>query len=374
MTWFNIINNKNDVLDIDITELSWNPEDINPNTNSKYGPYGIIRTIPLTGITLDVSNYYFTAMRFNNKKVICGEDFINISSTKDFVIDISSLNTDNNLILIEGDYTFKNYDTNESDAKECTPLNTIPKNTSTSVNYNPVAYGQFKTATSGTLAAPGSTTTVTPFSFSMRLMPILSDDKYIFDYSYLLPKAPTDNNSISSTSPGRIWQGGNIGYAMPFYTQGGNFWYNLANFTGGAKEYWNTANTSAKKTLSLSTTTLTLSCFQPSIINSRFRDISNTKNYTLPLRNPDTHSFSVLFNDLFHNINLSSLNPGYISFNINCSKRVKTATTTIPLTKTDSGQFDQHLQISRNPSIANGDYSNIIERTYLKIIRIKKRI
>lgn len=371
MTWFNIINNKNDVLDIDITELSWNPEDINPNTNSKYGPYGIIRTIPVTGNIPLVSNYYFTAMRFNNKKVVCGEDFINISSTKDFVIDISSLNTDNNLILIEGDYTFKNYDTNESDAKECTPQKNIPKNTSTDAIYNPVAYGQFKTATSGTLFPPNSTTTVTPFSFSMRLMPILSDDKYIFDYSYLLPKAPTDNNSISSTSPGRIWQGGNIGYAMPFYTQGGNFWYNLANFTGGAKEYWNTANTSAKKTLSLSTFTQTLACFQPSIINSRFRDISNTKNYTLPLRNPDTHSFSVLFNDLFHNINLPSLNPGYISFNINCSKRVQSA---IGSLATSAGQFDQHLQISRNPSIANGDYSNIIERTYLKIIRIKKRI
>lgn len=371
MTWFNIINNKNDVLDIDITEFSWNPEDINPNTNLKYGPYGVIRTVPVIGFTPSVSSYYFTAMRFNNKKVICGEDFINISN-KDYVINIGSLNTDNNLILIEGDYTFKNYDTNESDAKECTPLDTIPKNTSINAKYNAASYGQFKTATSGsTLSAPNLTSTVTPFSFSMRLMPQLSDDKYIFDYSYLLQAAPSDNNSISSASPGRIWQGGNIGYAMPFYTQGGNFWYSLVNFTGGAKEYWNTANISAKKTLSLSTNISTLSSFQPSIINSRFRDISNLKNYTSPLRNPDTHSFSVLFNDLFHNINLSSLNPGYISFNINCSKRVKTTNGTLA---TSSGQFDQHLQISRNPSIENGNYSNIIERTYLKITRIKKRI
>jgi len=376
MTWFNVINNLNKYIDIDVTELSWDPELINPATGQKYGSYGVIYKGPFVtngsstlGQNVDFDNYYyFTSMRFNTKKVICGDDFLNINNTKNYIIEMGNNNLINqNFILIEGDYTFKPYQIRGNEIKESSGV---------SINSRLNKYEPTTLANNNAniLRQEGNVSRFSqvqvPNYFAIRLLeniPLTNSEMYDYQVTNSYP------NNITQI---KMFKGGTTGYSVPMFPLKNVIGNNSSpevqnNYTGGIPgiPYGPfPIPVGTQGTVNYNNT------ISPAILNSRLKSINDIKDYSSNVIKPDTHSFSILYNDIVNQTKGFSGNFPFISFNINCTKRINALTFSEV-----AGVYDQSLQISypnptNSPVDNNGNLliSDIIERTYLKIIKIKQ--
>lgn len=369
MTWFNIQNQQNDVLDISIIELSWDPDKLDPLTNKNYGEYGVLyaqdngaTTSPQYG----GSRYsYMTAMRFNTKKVICGEDFIDINSTYDYLLNTQNIKIDNSFIIIEGDYTYKLYNGNTNDYFDISKY------------YTTDALKKYQTARSplniGSTAIYQEVFKNSPNNFSVRLM-----NNNIINNNYIFSRSLNrDINSSTSTIT-----------AVPFPAYDStNYEYSVPIYAGCISRPWSSPGPS---NISIEANNLysnkSLLKVNPVRINeahimafsSRLRNHTYKKDYTMTIYHPHSHYFSLCYNSLLESIiPNSSFTFPYISFNINCTKNPNSLISTSTCTDLP-GYADSSLQQLTDPLIdttknfmdPNNFRKDLIKNTYLKITKI----
>jgi hypothetical protein len=222
-----------------------------------------------------------------------------------------------------------------------------------------------------------------PFYFTLRLMNETNINNITNSYIYDSSMATVWGTPGIRNDTNKYWKGGNIGYAIPLSNKGNtiNHSFYSVDINGISYSGFKTAPQSQyladvynsyinkRKIAAFNSIPQRPICLP--MFNSRLRYWNTPINYTQTLQNPHTHYFSLLYNYFlgFFGNTISSF--PYFSFNINCSKR------TGPDTGADGrpGTVDQTLQIGNQPETLPGFFDNdLIETTYLKITRIKKRV